>query len=174
MTSKFKSPTGGYYTRQLFYEEWNDLTLDKRAIQPLFSLYKERKGVVYMGKVYVQLRDPSGYRLAQELLDGDYTLWTVLLNCRWFQAAKEVWDRELDAALVSEGMQAIREMAQEGMPAQKLAAAKFLATKAYRKDGSASKGRPSKDDVSRAAKELAATDKEILDDMERIKRGNRA
>lgn len=172
MSNKFKSSTGGYYTRQLFYEEWMDLPIEKRAIDPLFSLYKERPGVVYMGKVYVDCRDPSGYKVAQKLLDGDYTLWTVLLNCRWFQAAKEVWDRELDAALVSEGMDAIREMAREGLPAQKLAAAKFLATKSYRKDASASKGRPRKEDVSRAAKELAATEKEILDDMERIKRGH--
>jgi hypothetical protein len=166
--SRFRGPSGKYFTRQLFHEESIDLPIEKRAIKPFFTLYRDREGLINFGKVYVRLGDPSGYKLAQEILDGDYTLWTVLLSCRWFLAAKEVWDRELDAKLFSEGMEKIKELAENGMPAQKLAASKYLANKEYRKDKSASKGRPKREDIDRAAKELAATDRDLEEDLKRI------
>lgn len=169
MTSRFKSSTGKYYTRQLFWEEWIDLPIDKRVIEPLFSLYKDKPGVVNFGRVYVEEADPSGYKVAQRVFEGDFTLWTVLTSCRWFIAAKEIWDKELDAKLYSEGLDEIRALAKEGMPAQKLAASKFLATKAYKKDNSASKGRPKREDVDRAARDLAAHDRDIEGDLNRIR-----
>ena len=170
--SRFRASSGKYYTRQLFWEESIDLPIEKRMIKPLFSLYRDREGVTNFGKVYIEERDPSGYKVAQRLLDGDYTLWTVLMGCRWFVAAKEVWDRELDAALYAEGMEQIRLLAKEGMPAQKLAASKFLATKAYKKENTAAKGRPKREDIDRAAKDLAATERDFEEDLKRIKGAN--
>jgi hypothetical protein len=169
VASRFKGHTGKYFTRQLFHEEWQDLMIEKRVIKPLFTLYNDREGLINFGKVYVKCADPSGYKVAQEILDGDYTLWTVLMGCRWFVAAKELWDRELDAKLYSEGLEEIRTLAKDGMPAQKLAASKFLATKAYRKDNSASKGRPSRESIDRAAKDLAVSDRDLDEDLKRIK-----
>lgn len=170
--NKFKCGSGKYYTRQLFWEEHIQLMIENRTIKPLFTLYKDKEGLINVGKAYVRLADPSGYKVAQEVFEGDFTLWTVLMGCRWFVAAKEVWDRELDAKLYSEGMDEIRLLAKEGMPAQKLAAAKFLATKAYKKDNSVSKGRPRREDIDKAAKELAATDRDLEDDIRRIKGAN--
>jgi hypothetical protein len=166
----FRGVSGKYYTRQLFWEEWIELPLEKRVQDPFFSLHKDKPGLINFGRVYVEEADPSGYKVAQRLLDGDFTLWTVLMGCRWFVAAKEIWDRELDARLYSEGMDEIRELAKTGMPAQKLAAAKFLATKAYKKDNSTSKGRPKREDVDKAARELAASERDIEDDLKRIKK----
>ena len=171
--SKFRSTNGKYFTRQLFWEEWTQLGLEFRTTKPLFSLYRDREGVINLGKLYVKHADPSGYKVSQEVFEGDYTLWTVLMGCRWFLAAKEVWDRELDAKLYSEGMEEIRELAKNGMPAQKLAASKFLATKAYRKDNSTqNKGRPKREDIDRAAKDLAASDRDFEEDLKRIRKGN--
>jgi hypothetical protein len=167
--SRFTTSGGNYYTRQLFWEESITLPIEKRMIKPFFTLYKDRPNTLNFGKAYIKSKDPTGYTVAQELLDGDYTLWTVLMGCRWFLAAKEVWDRELDAALSSEGLKAIREMAEDGMPAQKLAAAKYLANKEYRKDKTANKGRPKREEVDRAARELAANEKDIQADLDRIK-----
>lgn len=168
--SRFRCDNGKYYTRQLFWEESVMLMIEQRKIKPMFTLHKDREGLINVGKTYVRLGDPSGYKVAQEIFDGDYTLWTVLMGCRWFLAAKEVWDRELDAKLYSEGLEQIRGLAENGMPAQKLAAAKFLATKAYRKDSSAGKGRPKREDIDRAAKDLAISEREIAEDVKRIKR----
>lgn len=167
--SQFKASNGKYYTRQLFWEEMVLLPIEARMRKPLFSLYSDKPDMINFGKVYVECADPSGYKVAQKILDGDYTLWTVLMGCRWFLAAKELWDRELDAKLYSEGMEEIRDLAKNGMPAQKLAASKFLATKAYKKDNSASKGRPRREDIDKAAKDLAASDMDIERDLKRIK-----
>jgi hypothetical protein len=169
MSNRFKSSTGKYYSRQLFYEEWLDLPIEKRVSQPFFTLYKDKPGYINFGSAYVRLRDPTGYKVAMELLDGDYTLWTVLMGCRWFLAAKEVWDRELDAVLQSEAMEHIRTLMAEGMPAQRLAAAKYIANKEYRREKTASKGRPKREDIDRAAKDLAMTEKDLEDDFKRIK-----
>lgn len=167
--SRFKGRTGKYYTRQLFLEQSVEIGHDYKSCDPLFTLHKDKPGLINFGKVYVELGDPSGYKLAQEILDGDYTLWTILMGCRWFTAAKELWDRELDAKLYSEGMDQIRLLAKEGMPAQKLVAAKFLANKEYRKDKSTQKGRPKREDIDRAAKDMAASERDLEDDMNRIR-----
>jgi hypothetical protein len=166
--SPFKNKNGGYYTRQLFYEENTQFKIENRVIKPMFTLHKDREGLINVGRVYVEECDPTGYKVAQRILDGDFTLWTVLMSCRWFVSAKEVWDRELDAQLVSEGLAEIRELAKNGMPAQKLAASKYLANKEYRKDHTANKGRPKREDIDRAAKDLAIREEDIAADLRRI------
>jgi hypothetical protein len=145
------------------------LPLECRDREALFTLHMDKPGMINFGKVYVEEGDPSGYKVAQRILDGDYTLWTVLMGCRWFIAAKEVWDRELDAKLYSEGMDEIRTLAKEGMPAQRLAAAKFLANKEYRKDKSTQKGRPKREDIDKAARDLADSEKDFEEDLKRIR-----
>jgi hypothetical protein len=167
--SRFRGTSGKYFTRQLFWDEYITLTTEYRVFTPIFSLHKDKEGLINFGKVYVEEGDPTGYQLTQRILDGEYNLWTTLMSCRWFVAAKAIWDRELDAKLVSEGMKEIRTLAKDGLPAQRLAAAKFLATKSYRKDGAASKGRPKQDDIDKAAKDLAATERDIIEDLKRIK-----
>jgi hypothetical protein len=167
--NNFKASNGKYYTRALFWEESIDLSNDARVIPPVFTLYKDKPNLINFGKAYVETRDPTGYKVTQELLNGDYNLWTVLMNCTWFLAAKEMWDRELDAALSSEGMEKIRVMLTDGLPAQQLAAAKYLANKEYRKDKTATKGRPSSEQVTRQAREQAAIEKELAEDFKRIK-----
>lgn len=167
----FIAANGKYFTRQLFYEEFVNLTIEQRVVEkPMFSLYKNRPGTINFGKAYVESRDPTGYRVTQELLNGDYTLWTVLMGCRWFVAAKEVWDRELDAALASDAIQEIQFLMKEGMPAQKLAAAKYLANREYKKDKTATKGRPKREDIDKAAKDLAVSEKELAEDLKRIRK----
>lgn len=169
-SNQFRTPTGKYYTRQLFWEEWVTLMLEHRAINPVFTLHKDKPGLINFGRAYVESRDPTGYTVSQELL-GDYSLWITLMGCRWFVAAKEIWDREMDAAIKSEAMKEIRELSKDGLPAQRLAAAKYLANKEYRKDNTASKGRPKREDIDRAAKEMAATERDIEEDLKRISRG---
>lgn len=164
-----KASNGRYYTRQLFWDQWVDMPIESRIVGPFFTLTRDREGLINFGKEYVDCGDPTGYKVAQKLFDGDYTLWTVLMQCRWFVAAKELWDKELDAKLKSEGLDKVRELLRDGLAPQQLAAAKYLANQEYRKDRAAGKGRPKREDVDRAAKELAASEKEVADDMARIR-----
>jgi len=166
--SDFIANNGRPFTRQLFWEEWVDLPIDQRVIEPKYSLYRDKPGLINFGKAYVEARDPTGYAVSQELL-YDYSHWQTLLRCKWFLAAKEVWDRELDAAIASEGMAKIRQLLADGLPAQQLAAAKYLANREYRKDKSATKGRPSNDQIAKEAARQAEFDRELADDAKRIR-----
>lgn len=169
--SKYKSNNGKYLSRQLFWEESVDLPMERRVFPPVFTLYSDRTGLVNFGKAYVASRDPTGYKVTQQLLEGEYAHWTVLLGCRWFVAAKELWDRELDALLQSEALEQIRLMSKEAEtpPAQRLSAAKFMATQSYRKEKTTGRGRPRREDIDRAAKDLAASERELEEDLKRIK-----
>lgn len=166
--SKFKASNGKYMSKQLFWEEWITLPLEQRVLDAPFTLHKDKPGRINFGRAYVESRDPTGYKVTQELL-GDYNHWQVLMGCRWFVAAKEIWDKELDAALASEAMLEIQNIMRTAPnQAQRLAAAKYLANKEYRKDKTASKGRPKREDIDRAAKDLAASERDLEEDLRRI------
>lgn len=165
---QFISSTGKFLTRQLFWEQWIDLPIDGRLLpSPPFSLHKDKPNCINFGRAYVEERDPTGYKVATKYL-GSYSHWQALLSCRWFVAAKELWDKEMDAMIQSEALDQIGILMSDGLPAQRLAAAKYLANKEYRKDKLATKGRPRQVDIDRAARDMAATDKDIADDLKRI------
>ena len=166
--SDFVASNGKMFTRQLFWEEWVDLPIEQRTTDPAFTLYRDKPGLINFGKKYVELRDPTGYAVSQELL-GDYSHWQTLMRCKWFLAAKESWDRELDAALASEAMAKIRTLLADGLPAQQLAAAKYLANREYRKDKAATKGRPSNDQIVKEAARQAEYNRELEEDAKRIR-----
>lgn len=168
VSSRFKTHTGKYWTRQLFYEENVNIVSGRTAREPLFTLHQDRDGLINFGKAYIQSRDPTGYKVTQELLDGDYTLWCLLMNSRWFVDAKARWDREMDAMIRSEALEEIRTLMKNGLPAQRLAAAKYLEKREYRKTAQHEKGRPKREDIDRAAKELAANDRDLQEDFKRI------
>lgn len=166
--SDFKAANGKYYTRQLFWEEWIDLPIDKRKTEPTFTLYSDKPGLINFGRAYVESEDPTGYKVSQELLEG-YRLWTILMACSWFQTAKKLWDEEMDARLSSKGIAKLQEMLEHGTPPQKSIAAKYFADKEYRKDKTHSRGRPSKDQVAAEARKEATIDRQLAEDFERIK-----
>lgn len=164
----FIAPNGKFYTRQLFWEEWLNIPIEGRAMDAPYTLHKDKPGMINFGREYVNQRDPTGYKMS-ELYLASYNHWLALMSCRWFVAAKEVWDRELDAIMRKEGLDKIRIMLEEGQPAQQLAAAKYLANMEYKKDKTASKGRPSKAEVDRAARDMAVQDRDVAADLERIR-----
>ena len=169
--SKLKNSQNKYYTRQLFWEEWIELPNEKKTITPVFTLYKDKEGLINFGKAYVESEDPTGYKVSQEHLEG-YRLWTLLMNCSWFKTAKKMWDEELDARLSSKGLQKLQEMLVNGTPPQQAAAAKYFADKEYRKDKTHARGRPSKEQVAAQTRKEAETEKQLSADFERIRAVN--
>jgi hypothetical protein len=146
------------------------LNVDK-PFDPPYSLMQDFPGAVNFRKVYVELGDPTGYQLASRYLE-DYDHWRVLMKCKWFVAAKEKWDEELDAKLSSEGLAVVRMFADgiEGVaPAVQLQAAKYLSDKLYRKAKAAVRGRPSKEEIAGKLKEATSETADIADDLARIR-----
>lgn len=165
--SSFIGGNGVFFTRQLFWEQAIELPEGVKSKEPIFTLHKDKPGLINFGKRYVELRDPTGYKISQELLYS-YDHWRSLLNSKWFLVAKELWDQELDALIQSEALDVIRTQAKEGQPAQALAAAKYLANKDYRKDKK-DVGRPLKRMVDAEVKKMADQERDIQDDFSRIR-----
>lgn len=177
-SSKFRNSQNTRYTRQLFVENHQHLANELSTIKPMYSLYYDYtdeetgKPIPNFRKEYVRLGDPTGYKLAELYLE-DYDHWEFLMKCKWFVEAKEQWDRELDAKLTADGMDAVRLIADgvEGVaPAVQLSAAKFLATKAYRNkaDDKPKRGRPSKEEIAGNLKQASEDEKAFADDLKRI------
>ena len=164
----FKSANGKHYTRQLFWEESIEIANSQKTSEPMFTLYSDRPGLINFGKAYVESEDPTGYTVAMKLLDG-YRHWTILSQCKWFQTAKKLWDEEMDVRLSSKGIRKLQEFLEDGTPQQQLAASKYFADKEYRKDKTATRGRPSKDQIAEEARKAATVDKELAADFERIR-----
>lgn len=168
--SKFVADNGKYFTKQLFYEQWVELPIDRRTRDdPPFTLYKDKPGFVNFGKKYVEYGDPTGYAVTRALLNGEYNHWVALNACTWFQAARSIWDEELDAKLKNDAFAKIKELLHDGLPAQQLAAAKYLANAEHRKARTGGKGRPSKEEVHKETLRAVSVERELADDFRRIK-----
>lgn len=165
----FRTSMGARRSRALFYELWINLPVADRPEAPVFSLHIDRPGVLNLGRVYVELADPTGYKLSQLYLES-YDHWTFLMRSSWFREAKEIWDVELDAKLASEGLDTIRSFSEgiEGVPSSvTLAAAKFLANKDYKAKRTGA-GRPTKAEIAGNLKTETEAAQTFADDAARI------
>lgn len=166
-TPPFKNSQNQRYTKQLFWEEWRELPVDERLIQPPFTLNMDKEGYVNFGREYVNDQDPSGYTTSTRLL-GDFAHWKYLLKAKWFREAVETWNEELDAKLYASGMRKIRELANSDDRGA-LVAAKFLVQEGYKdKDKVTTRGRPSKAELVGNMKNALDEARSLEDDAIRI------
>lgn len=168
LSAPFRNETNQRYSKQLFWEQWVQLPIDARIIEPAFSLHQEKDGLVCLGKEYIRDADPSGYTTATRLF-GEFGYWKHLLKAGWFREAVGLWNEELEAKLYSEGLAKIRELANSDDKGA-LTAAKYLANREFVGNRSGPKrGRPSNEEVEgrlvSEAKELS----EVADDAARIR-----
>lgn len=161
----YRASTGNWYTGALFYEKCLHQTHVMRTINPVFSLFEDRPGLINCQTTFVELRDPSGYKWAMKYL-GDFRHWERLYALDWFKDAVETWRQNLRLKLQSEALEKIQEIA-SGDSAQALAAAKYIAEEGW-KSAPSTRGRPSKDEVDRNMKRLTQDAKVRNEDAERI------
>ncbi len=164
---------GTYYTAQLFYERYTRMPVEKKVGSPKFTLHRNIDGFINFGARYVALEDPTGYKVTQELLNGEYAHWVTLMEQKWFRDAKAVWDKELDAKLMARGLDSIMQIArgddEEVKPPVRLQAAKFLATRGYvLPEQKSNRGRPTKEEVEGELKREAGIQATLSEDLARI------
>lgn len=158
------------HTQAIFYEKFVSFPMEKRKFIPPYTLDMKVKGLVCFRDEYIRLQDPTGYKMAQAYLGGDYTYWELLMKLSWFSKAKKEWDKELDAKIFSEAIDEIQKMVKEAPAPTALAAAKFLLQKGYKPNASkTARGRPTSDEVHRELVVAAEEEKSLLADLERIK-----
>ena len=160
----YRASTGNWYTSALFYETCLHHTHKMRTIDPVFSLYDDRPGMINCQKTFVELRDPSGYKWAVAYL-GDFRHWERLYELVWFREAVDIWRTNLRMKLQSEALEKIQEIA-SGDSSQALAAAKYIAEEGWISTNG--RGRPSKAEVDKNLKTLTREAQVVHDDAERI------
>lgn len=163
----YKNENNQRYSKQLFLETWRELPLESRTVEPAFTLYYPREGLICLREEYVADGDPSGYKTAMRLF-GEYSYWKYLSKISWFKEALKAYDEELEAKLYSEGLDKIRELA-KGEDAKALKAAEYLANGRYKQESGAKRGRPSKDEVEGRLKQETRERDEVNEDAARIR-----
>ncbi len=151
-----------YYKQQLFIERWVLYQEDKRVIEPVFSLYYDKPGLINAKDTFVELNDPTGYKWAIQYL-GSWRHFQELLKAPWFREAFSVWLEELNAKTASEALVRIKEIAEQGGQ-QALAASKYLVEQGWQ----TKRGRPSKAEVRGELKKAVEMNETTIEDMARI------
>jgi hypothetical protein len=163
-TKPFKASTGNWYTSALFDETCLHPSHTMRTIDPVFSLYQDRPGLINCQSTFVALRDPTGYKWAMAYL-GDWRHWERLIGIPWFADAVDTWRNQLKLKLQSEALEKIQEIA-GGDSSQALAAAKYIAEEGW--NPKSNRGRPSKVEVTAEMKRLTQAAQVVSDDAARI------
>lgn len=167
MKPPYRNPDNNtWMTGSLFWERWVNTEVHNRSkfVEPIFSLYQDKPGLINCRKTFVELGDPTGYKWSMKYLE-DYEHWKALMKAAWFREAYDVWMNELKMKTRAEALDTIREIAANGVPAQSLVAAKYLAGFEWEKS---SRGRPSKDEINGKLKEAVKALSEEDADAERI------
>jgi len=151
-----------FYKRQLFLEQWVLYQEEKRVIEPVFSLYYDKPGLINAKDTFVELNDPTGYKWAIEYL-GSWKHFQALLETPWFREAYSVWLEELQAKTAAEALIRIKEIAESGGQ-QALAASKYLVEQGWL----SKRGRPSKAEIRGELKKAVEINETTKEDMERI------
>ena len=156
----YKDKMGRWRTQSLFKEYAHQ----SPSYAPIFTL-KEFDDGEYKSfpKLFITFNDPTGYQFAKSVL-GSYEHWMRLTSQKWFRSHLDGWLEELEVKLASEGLMKIKRIA-DGGDQQALAASKFLVNKGWE----ASKGRPKKADILRAARIQGGIEAAVEEDMGRLK-----
>ncbi len=168
VTDSVRTPLGHYRTESLFLERWRPID----GQRPVYTLqHDDREDPRVPGRnipsfqaAYVKLQDPTGYRAAKELL-GSWKHWCKLKDTVWFKDYLDEWNAEVLASLKAKGLATFLKEADGG----DLKAAEWLIN--YTPDGPAEKpkrGRPTKADINKAAREAAEAERAEREDAARL------
>jgi hypothetical protein len=166
--NKFRAITGQRRTYQMFHENWvlRAFSDDQSELPPLYTLNADVDGLPNFGKIYVKLRDKTGWKISQSHLE-DFEHFQLLLKGRWFQTAKEGWDAQIDAALEAEAVDVVRSIAKDDTNKGQLAAARLLLDYSTKK--TPTRGRPSKSEVEGELKRSTEEERTLREDAERLR-----
>lgn len=167
--SKLKNTSGTFRTKALFYE----MTMaDKSSV--VFTLKpQDHLGYPSLKKLYLEARDPTEYVFANTVLGG-WEHWQKLLECDWFVPYITIWREELELLLKAEAYKSIHNEASEIGSKNRFSASRYIleAYDRFTNGKRATKGRPTNDDIKRAAFDIAVSEHQLKDDLERITRPN--
>jgi hypothetical protein len=152
----------------IFYE----MTLSDKSSVVYTLKDQDHEGYPSLYRLYMETNDPTEWRFAQEHLDG-WEHWEMLCETTWFKPYAQRWRKELELRMKS---QALARIMSESKTASKesFQANKYLLEKGWEpKEGQhqsnrPGRGRPSKDEINKAAKEIAHNQSRLEEDFQRL------
>ena len=153
--ASFKDVMGRWRTRSLFSDVWVDEKINSE-FPPVFSLD-------YFHDIYVQLEDPTGYTAAMVMLNS-WEHWEKLCSLGWFKKHVDRWNEEIEVRMRARGINAMVSIAIEG-GAKATTAAKWLAEGKWNPKA---RGAPSKQEIAKAARQLAEHDEDVKSALDRM------
>ena len=163
--NKFRNPVNNSrYTKALFYET---TLADKSTV--LYTLKEiDHEGYPSLYRLYMESNDPTEYRFATTHLES-WEHWTMLCECPWFKEYIEKWRKELEVRMKSEALARIMLESRLGKK-ESFACNKYLLERGWEpKEGQGKqRGRPSKEEIKKAAQEALNVSQRLSKDFERI------
>ena len=163
--SPFRDNQNRRLTKSLFVDF--DKVYGMYTLKP-FDVVIEDKVYPSLHKLYLEYSDPTEYLFAKDFFES-LEHWNILCSMPFFLSYISAWRTELELKLKAEGLRHILKEAKEG----KYDANKFLATKAWidKEQDPKRRGRPSKFEIDRQAREIAFLSADVDEDLKRIKDG---
>ena len=125
---------------------------------------EDHKGLPSFRRLYLELNDPEGYRVATEVLGG-WEHWQTLMGSKWFQEYIQPIKEELEVKLRSDAIMVMYEI-MLAKDKSALPAAKFFTEAGFKpKRG---RGRPSNEEVEAETRRQAAIRKRLREDAKRL------
>lgn len=165
-TNPFRNATTNQRLLKALFFETNGYA-DKSTV--LYTLKDvDHEGFPSFYRLYMELDDPTEWEVSQRLVDG-WEHWEMLSNCTWFKPFVERWRKELELRMKSKALAKIKTEAKTGSK-EAFGANKYLLEKGWeaKEGGRNGRGRPTKDDIRRAADEIARSQGQLSEDFERL------
>jgi len=157
----FKTTMGQWILKGIFFETTGS---DKTHVK--YTLKDEdHEGLPSLYRLYIDMEDVLEYEFANTHLGG-WSHWEYLSNCTWFKPYISRWRKELTLKIQSRALRRLREDAESESSKTSNSSNRYLLERGWLEKNS--KGRPSKDEVRKAAKEAAEHTALLNEDLLRI------
>lgn len=170
MDNPYRNEKNARYTKGLFFE----MTLPETRGSAIYTLKDwdhEVDGVVYKSlyRLYMETNDPTEWKFATSHLDG-WEHWEILCETSWFRPLVERWRKELELRMKSQALARIMSEAKTGSK-EAFTANKYLLEKGWEPKDT-KRGRPSKEEIRKEAKEVLNIQNRIDEDFNRLLKVN--
>lgn len=159
---------GVRYTKQLFLETSYEIPKEDKAC--VYTLKdQDHEGYPSLYRLYMACPDPTEWDFANTHLDG-WAHWEQLCDTSWFRPYVDRWRKEKELKARSDALRKVREVATDHEHRSYYEANKYLLNSPWKlQEAKYSRGRPSKDEIKKAAVEQAEAQQMVSSDLERLK-----
>jgi hypothetical protein len=154
---------GTFLTKGLFFET---TLADKSSV--VYTLKDDpHEGFPSLYRLYMETKDPTEWKFANAHLGG-WRHWELLCESEWFKPYVERWRKELELAIKSEALARIMATGRSSSK-EAFTANRFIVEKGWEpKEPQNKRGRPSKEEIRRAAEDHFVNARNLDEDFDRL------